>query len=140
MRIEPGLTSERAEVETTTAARVENDVARARGDQFGDAVQQRRGHAAIVQSPACGHGGYGVAWIAGSPLLRLEQVDVTATRDVERVSARADEPPVLPLHRRMAVADGAEEHGPIVTAGRPRPRRKSRYRRSTKRTPHFYQL
>jgi hypothetical protein len=51
MRIEAGLASEGAEVETVTAAGIENDVPRARDHHLRDGVQQRLGHAAIVQSP-----------------------------------------------------------------------------------------
>src|SRR5713101_6559756 len=117
MRIEAGLASEGAEVETVTAAGIENDVPRACDDHLRDGVQQRLGRAAIVQSPPRCYGSRSVARALRSPLLRLEQVDVSATRDVERMSARTEQSPLSAPQRHVAIADGAEEHGSIVTAG-----------------------
>jgi len=51
MCIEAGLVSEGAEVETVTAAGIENDVTGRCVHHRGDRTQQRFGHAAIVQSP-----------------------------------------------------------------------------------------
>ena len=83
MRIETSLASEAAEVETVAAAGVENRVARRRRRDLRDRLQQRLSRAAIVQSPPPRDGSRRVARLLGSPLLRLEQVDVSATRHVE---------------------------------------------------------
>ena len=61
MRIEAGLASEGAEVETVTAAGIENDVTGACGYQLCDGVEQRLSHAAIVQSPPCCYGSRRIA-------------------------------------------------------------------------------
>jgi len=70
-----------------------------------------------VQSPARSYGSHCVARILGSPFLRLEQVDVSATRDVEGMSTRTEQPPLLAHQRHVAAADGAEEHASSVTDG-----------------------
>ena len=117
----PVWRARRAEVETVAAAGIENDVAGRCGHDLRDGAQQRLGHAAIVQSPPRRDGSRRVARLLGSPLLRLEQVDVSAARDVERMSARTEQSPLLAHQRHVAIADGAEEHAlPIETASIPR--------------------
>src|SRR5437879_1012557 len=117
MRIEAGLASEAAKVETITTAGIQSDVAWACGHHLRDGVQQWLSHAAIVQSaPRCDCCRR-VTGLLGSPLLRLEQVDVPATRDVERMSSRTQKSPLHAPQRHMAIANRAEEHGSIVTAG-----------------------
>ena len=61
MRIETGLVSEGPEVETVTAAGIENDVTRACDYHLRDGVEQRSGHTAIVQSPPRSYGSRGIA-------------------------------------------------------------------------------
>ena len=61
MRIEADLASEDAEVETVTAAGIENAVARRRYHDLRDRLQHWLCHAAIVQSPPPGGGNRRVA-------------------------------------------------------------------------------
>src|ERR1700682_6273176 len=68
-----------------------------------------------MQPPAGCHGRRGIAWALGSPVLRVQQVDVTAARDIEGMSARTDQPPLLARERQVAVAYRAEEHSSSVT-------------------------
>ncbi len=110
MRIESGPASEAAEVEPVTAAGIENHIAGRGGHDLLDRAQQRLGHTAIVQSPPPGDGGSRVARMLGSALLRLKQVDVSAARDVERMAARTEQPPLLAQQRHVAAADGTLEH------------------------------
>ena len=63
--------------------------------------------APIEKSPPRGHSLRGIARSLRPPLLRLQQIDVAAPRDVERVSARTDEAALLALERQMAIANGA---------------------------------
>jgi len=83
MGIETHLRRESAEVETIAASGIEHDVARTCGQHFGDPAQQRLRNAAIVQSASRRHGVRGIAWVLGSPILWLEQVDVPAAGDIE---------------------------------------------------------
>src|SRR4029078_5786754 len=57
-----------------------------------------------------------VARLLRSPLLRMQQVDVSAARDVERMSARTNQSPLLADQCHMTVADGTEEHTANVGA------------------------
>ncbi len=50
----------------------------------------------------------------------MEQVDVSATRDVEGMSARTEQSPLLARQRHAAIADGADEHASSVANGRRR--------------------
>ena len=115
MRIEAGLASEAAEVETVAAAGIENDVARAtrpsspRSRRSSGSVTPRSCNRRRAATAAAR-----VARLLGSPILRLEQVDVSAARDVERMSARTNHSPLLARQRQVAAADGAEEHDSIV--------------------------
>ncbi len=122
MRIDAGPAGEIAQVETITAAGVQNNVAGAQGDDLRDAAPQRLRHAAIVQSPPRFDRCDCVARLLRSPFLRLQQVDVPAARHVERMPARTNHPPLHALKRHVAVADWAEEHGPIVSGRGIQPR------------------
>src|SRR5438552_16653213 len=102
MRREAGIASEVAEVETVAAAGIDNDVALSCGQHPGDTVEQRLGHAAIMQSPPRRQRCHRVAGLFGTPLLGLQQVDVSATRDIERMSARTEHAPLRTLQRQMA--------------------------------------
>src|SRR5258708_5590161 len=73
-------------------------------------MQQRAGHSAIVQSPPGFDGGGGIARLIRSPVLRLEQVDVSTARDVKGVSARTEHSPLLARERHAAIADWTKEH------------------------------
>ena len=105
------LAREAAKVETVTAAGIENDVTGACGYQLCDGVEQRLSHAAIVQSSPRSNGSHRVTRLLGSSLLRLEQIDVPATRDVERMSTRTEESPLHACQRQVAVANRAQEYG-----------------------------
>jgi hypothetical protein len=114
VRIESGLSGESAEIEAFTAAGIENYVARQWCGYLVDRVEKRAGQTAIVQSPPRRYSSRGIARLFRSPLLRLEQVDVSATRDVERMSTRTEQSPFLARQRHVAMADGAEEHASSV--------------------------
>src|ERR1700692_3025790 len=102
MRVEAGLGSQAAKVESIAAAGIEHDVARRCSDGLRDGVQQWRCHAAVVQSPPPCYGGHRVARVPGSALLRLKQVDVSAPRNVERMSTWTYQSPLLPRQRQVA--------------------------------------
>jgi len=108
------LAGERAEIEAVTASGVEYDVAWRCIQDLADRAQQRPGHAPIVQATAGRDGGRGIARLLRSPLLRLQQIDVSAARYVERMPARAEQPPLLARQRQVALAHRAEEHGSSV--------------------------
>jgi hypothetical protein len=116
--MEAGLARQGAEIETVPTAGIENGVSRRCAQDPGDGVEQRPGHAEIVQSPPPRDGSRCVAGLLRSPVLRLEQVDVSATRDVERMPARTDQAPVLARQRHSAVADRAEKHASSVMGHR----------------------
>lgn len=63
-----------------------------------------------MQSPARRDGCIRVAWLFRSPVLRLQQIDVAATGDVDGVSARAENPPFLADQRQPAAAHRAEQY------------------------------
>jgi hypothetical protein len=85
MGVAARLLSEAAKIEAIAATGIENDIARTYGCHLGDGAHQGLGHALIVQpAPGC-HGSDSVTWMLRSPLLRLEEVDVTAPSDVERM-------------------------------------------------------
>ena len=77
-------------------------------------MQERPGDALIVQLPPRLEGGRCVARLFRSPLLRLEQVNISATRNVERMAARTEQAALLAHQWKVAMADGAEEHGSSV--------------------------
>ena len=110
MGIAARLEGKGAEVKTVTAARIKNGVGRRCIDDRSDSAQQWLGEAAVVQSPPGCDGSRRVARLRGSPLLRLEQVDVSAARDVKRMFARTEPPPFFSNQRHVAAADGAKEH------------------------------
>ncbi len=114
MRIEADPAREGAEVEPVATAGIENNVAGAWSREIGDGIEQRDRHAEIVQSPAPRDGSRGVTRVLRPPFLRLEQVDVSAPRNVERMSSRTNQPPPLAQQRHVAIADGAEEHSSSV--------------------------
>jgi cyclohexyl-isocyanide hydratase len=114
MRVAPGPAREAAEVEAVAATGIDDSIARRRGYYFFDGMQQGLGDAEIVQSPPPGNGRARVAWLPGSPVLGLEQVDVSAPRDIERMAARTEHATLLARQRQAAVADRAEEHASSV--------------------------
>jgi hypothetical protein len=50
-----------------------------------------------MQSPPPLKRGFGIAWLLRSTILRLEQVDVSATGDVERMSEWTKHSPLVAL-------------------------------------------
>ena len=83
------LSRQGTKIEAIAATGVENHVARRGLDEFGDSVEQRRGHSQIVQAPACGYRRRCVAGLLGAPVLRLQQVNVAAARYIEGMSVSA---------------------------------------------------
>src|SRR5579862_9113649 len=110
MCIEACPVRQRTEIEAIAAAGVENDVVGFGGNNFRDPLQQRTCDSAIMQSPPRCHSGRGVAWLLRSTILRLKQVDVSTTRDVEGMLARAKQPLLFAHQRQVASADRAQEH------------------------------
>ena len=120
VRSEAYLAGKCAEVETVTAAGIENDAGGRWPQDLRNAVQQRPGYAAIVQTAARCDGGRRVSGLLRMPLLRLQQVDVAAARNVKQMIARADELPLGAHKWQAAIAHGAQEHG-LSVAERRRP-------------------
>ena len=85
---QPRLARKVCEVETVAASGIENDVARRCRKRAFNGEKQRLGDAAIVQPAPRGDGSHRVSRLPRAPLLRLQQVDVAATRDVERMLPR----------------------------------------------------
>jgi hypothetical protein len=67
--------------------------------------------AAIEKAPPRGDGFDRIARISRTPLLRLQEIDVAAAGDVERMPARAHGAPRLARERLMTIANGAEKLG-----------------------------
>ena len=114
MRAESGLTGKGAEVETVTAAGIQNDVVLRRGDDLRNPSEQGCGDAAIVQSPARRNGRNGVARLIRSPILRLEQIDVSAAGDVEAMPSRTKHLSLVAGQGQAAIADGTHQHASSV--------------------------
>src|SRR5437762_13386473 len=99
MRVEAGLAGERAKIIAVTTAGIENCILLRHGRQFRNRFEKRSGDAAIMQSPSRLDGSRCVARMLRPPLLRLEQIDIAATRDVERMSLGAEHSAVLANER-----------------------------------------
>src|ERR1700723_1473900 len=104
MRAESGRAGQGAKVETVTASSIQNHITWRCGQDLGDSVQQGTRHSAIVQSAPGRDSRNGVTRLARAPVLRLQQVDVPATCDVEGMPAFAKQPPVVARKRQMAIA------------------------------------
>jgi hypothetical protein len=103
-----------SEIETVPAACVEDDVSRSCVHEIGDGVEERLGYATIVESSAGCDGGRGIARLQRPALLRLEQVDVAATRDVKRMTSGTAQLTMVAQECEAAIADRAEEHASSV--------------------------
>ena len=110
MRLESGSPCEVAEIKPATATSVKNDVLGCNIGDLGNRVQKRRRHAKIVQTLPADKSSRGVAWMLGPPLLRLQQVDVSASGDVEGMASLAEQPPAFAMQRQAAIANWTEEH------------------------------
>jgi hypothetical protein len=110
VRIETHPVREATQVETVAAAGIQNHIARNRVNRLRDSTQQWIRHTTIVQTPPRRDRLDGIARVLGSPILRLQQVDVPATCDVERMSPPTNDSPVITRQCQMAIADRAEEH------------------------------
>ena len=108
MRIETNFAGERAEIETIAAACIENHVFSRRRDHLRNSAQQRRGDPEIVQTPPPGDRVGSIARLLRTAILRLKEIDVSAARDVERVTARADQPLSILREDQVAFANGTE--------------------------------
>jgi len=95
VRIATGQASKIAKIKSVTAAGIEHVVTRRCPSNFRDRVEQRFGGAAIMQSPPRRSSRRCIAWVLGTAILRLEQVDVSAASSIKRVPARATQPPLL---------------------------------------------
>gem|GEM_PF-641251 len=114
----PLLRIERAEVIALAAAGIENRTVE-RLHEIDDGVEQRPRESAIEKPPPRRDRLRRIARHPRAPILRLQQIEVTAARDVEGMSALADRAALLDDERRVAIADGAEEgdHPTIYTCG-----------------------
>ena len=88
--LKPIWRARRAQVESVAAAGIENNVAGDAAMDLGDRLEQWHGDAQIVQPPPRRNGRNRIAWLIRSPILRLEQIDVSAARDIEGMPALAD--------------------------------------------------
>src|ERR1035437_2462894 len=84
-----------------------------------------------MQSPPFGNSRHRVTRLLRSPLLRLKQIDVSASSDVERVPLRAQQMPLLAHQRQVAATDGADEHLPSITGGAVEEIQNSRFKRQS---------
>ena len=95
-----------AECVSFAAADIENVVA---ANHSSNRVIDRLENSAIEESSSRGHRFSRIAGLPRSAILRLQEIDVAAARDIERMSARADGATLLACERRAAVAHGAEK-------------------------------
>ena len=105
---ESDQSSQAAEVETVAAARIQYDVIGRCSYEVLNRIQQRLSQAPIVQPPPPLKRGHCVARLLRSPILRLEQIDVSTTRRIERMTARTNHSPLLAPERQVAIADRTE--------------------------------
>ena len=110
MRIETGGAGEAAEIEAVAASGIQNYIAPGSGQHLRNSLQQGLGDAKIVQSTAGAYCCLAVAGLPGSTILGLQQIDVSAARDVERMAARADHPPVFAHETQLTVVNGTKQH------------------------------
>ena len=68
---EAGLGREGSQVEAVAATGVENSVARLSREETGDGLEQRRGHAKVMEAAAGGYRVGSVSGVAGTAVLRL---------------------------------------------------------------------
>jgi hypothetical protein len=108
--VETKLVREAAEIETVAAPCIENHIASRRVNRIGDPAQQRLRHAAIVQSPPRRYGRKRVSRVLGSAILRLQEINVSASCDVEGVSLRTEHALSFAPQLPMAAPHGANEH------------------------------
>jgi len=120
--VDPGPAAEGTEVVTVAAAGVEDRLLsmpsplgeggakrRVRGDHRPNRIEQRLGVTAIEKPPPRRHRLGRVAGISRAALLRLQQIDIAAARDVEGVTTRTDDAPLLARKREVATAHCAKE-------------------------------
>ena len=104
MGVEVRFALDGAEVEAVAAAGIQNHVVgsgrHGLRDRRDAGVPSRPCHAIAGAPPRR----RSIARMFGAPLLRLQQVDVAAARDIEGVSARADHPPLFAQQWQMTAA------------------------------------
>jgi len=107
MSFAPGVALESAQVETIAATGVEDHVGRSRIDDLRyRQTLMLRAPSVVQASPRCNHF-CRITRVFGAPFLRLQQVDVSAPRDVEGVLAWADHSPLVARQRQLTAAYGA---------------------------------
>ena len=79
------------------------------GTQTGHGVHERRLEAPRLEPPPRPEDGHRVTRPGRLPILGLQEVDVAAAGDVERVPARAGAAPLAARERPAATANGADE-------------------------------
>jgi len=67
-----------------------------------------------VESAARNNGGARITRMCRAAILGLKKVDVTAAGYIERVTMRTDHSAGLARERCFAIADSAEESGPLI--------------------------
>jgi hypothetical protein len=110
MPAESGLAGERTKVETIAAAGIQDHIALRWGDHLFDRPKQGFGDTSIVQPSPRGNGRSRVAGLLRSPILRLEQIDVSASGDIEGMPAFTKQPPQATYQGQAAIANGTLQH------------------------------
>ena len=110
MSVESDLLCQVAQIKTITASRIQHRVVTRTRYRLSDSIQQRHSYTAVMQPPAAPDRLDGISRLFRPPFLRLEQVDITATRNIKGVPARTNEPAILTDERQSAVANRADEH------------------------------
>jgi hypothetical protein len=108
-----------AEIETIAAAGIENRVVDSRSQYLPDSAKQGSSHSPIMQTPSRCNSLRRIARMLGPPLLRLQQIDISAAGDVERMPASANHSPILARKADTAPAHGTKEHSTSVTNAEP---------------------
>jgi hypothetical protein len=97
-----------AQVVAVAASGIQHYILRRRLQHFRDALQQWRCHTQIVQPAACRYRFRGIAGLLRTPVLRLQQIEIPAARQIVGMVARAEHTLSVADQRKMAIADGAE--------------------------------
>src|SRR5436309_11680891 len=114
MRLDAGIAGERAYVVPLAAPHVEHRRATPkpeRRDLLADRPQERLAIARVQKPPPRLHRLWRIARLFRPPVLWLQQVDVAAARDVERMPAGADPGAPPPLQGLAAMPDRADQGG-----------------------------
>jgi hypothetical protein len=110
MRVTFTPSREHSKVESIAASGVENDILARYGGEVPDRVDKWLCNTQIVQSPAPRDRIRRIARLLRPPVLRLEQIEISAARGVERMLAGANQAAVFTSERKAAIAHRTKEH------------------------------